>query len=69
MFALENGFPFPCVVTSPRIVIMVTTSDQGLKMHPIHRFRNENLMLPNNIAERTLPPLPPIESEVHSKEQ
>ena len=23
-------------------------------------------MLPNNIAERTLPPLPPIESEVHS---
>ena len=36
VFALENGLPFSRVVTSPKNVIMAVTSDQGLKMHPIH---------------------------------
>ena len=35
VFALENGLPFPRVVTSPKNVIMAVTSDQGLKIHPI----------------------------------
>ena len=30
MLALKNGLPFPCVVTSPRIVILAVMSDQGL---------------------------------------
>ena len=32
VFALENGLPFPRVVTSPKTVIMVANSDQGLLM-------------------------------------
>ena len=36
VFALENGLPFPCVVTSPKNVIIAVTSDQGLNMHRIH---------------------------------
>ena len=36
VFALENGLPFQHVVTSPKNVIMAATSDQVLKMYPIH---------------------------------
>ena len=33
VFALENGLPFPRVVTSPRTVIVLTASnDQGLQL-------------------------------------
>ena len=39
VFALENGLPFPCVVTSPKNVIMAVTSAQGLTMHPIHMIQ------------------------------
>ena len=35
VFALENGLPFPRVVTSPRtvIIILAASNDQGLKLH------------------------------------
>ena len=30
VFSLENGLPFPRVVTTPRTVIVAPSSDQGL---------------------------------------
>ena len=33
VFALENGLPFPRVITSPKIVILAARSHQGLYIY------------------------------------
>ena len=68
VFALENGLPFPRVVTSPRTVILATSSDKGLQLHA-HLFISllSYTVSISTCAERAQkPPLSSIEYKVHS---
>ena len=68
VFSLENGLPFPRVVTTPRTVIVAPSSDQGLYISNPYTESDSGMIYILTVAERAQSPLPPIEYEIRSSD-